>query len=77
MNIRKNFKIILGVLAGNVILAFVVAAFVVPHNIIMGGATGIGLAITHYLPMNLSIVIFIINIVLFLLGAVRWGRHLP
>lgn len=74
MNIRKNFKIILGVLAGNVILAFVVAAFVVPHNIIMGGATGIGLAITHYLPMNLSIVIFIINIVLFLLGAVTLGR---
>lgn len=74
MNIRKNFKIILGVLAGNVILAFVVAAFVVPHNIIMGGATGIGLAITHYLPMNLSVVIFIINIVLFLLGAVTLGR---
>ena len=40
----------------------------------MGGATGIGLAITHYLPMNLSVVIFIINIVLFLLGAVTLGR---
>ena len=36
MNIRKNVTIALGVLAGNAILAFVVAAFVVPHNIIMG-----------------------------------------
>lgn len=52
MNIRKNVTIALGVLAGNAILAFVVAAFVVPHNIIMGGATGIGLSITHFIPMK-------------------------
>ena len=74
MNIRKNVTIALGVLAGNAILAFVVAAFVVPHNIIMGGATGIGLSITHFIPMNLSVVIFVVNGILFLLGAATLGR---
>lgn len=67
-------KIVLGVLAGNAILALAVAAFVVPHGIIMGGATGIGLAITHYVPVNLSAVIFIVNAILFVLGAFTLGR---
>lgn len=67
-------KIVLGVLAGNAILALAVAAFVVPHGIIMGGATGIGLAITHYVPVNLSVVIFIVNAILFVLGAFTLGR---
>lgn len=71
---KKNMKIILGVLAGNAILAIAVAAFVVPHGIIMGGATGIGLAITHYVSMNLSVVIFIINGILFVLGACTLGK---
>lgn len=56
------------------ILAFTVAAFVVPHGIIMGGATGIGLTITHYFPMNLSAVIFVVNILLFILGALTLGK---
>ena len=71
---KKNMKIVLGVLAGNAILALAVAAFVVPHGIIMGGATGIGLAITHYVSVNLSVVIFIVNAILFVLGAFTLGR---
>ena len=71
---KKNLKIVLGVLAGNAILALAVAAFVVPHGIIMGGATGIGLTITHYVSVNLSVVIFIVNAILFVLGAFTLGR---
>ena len=46
---NKNMKLlqtVLGVLGGNAILAFSVAAFIVPHGIIMGGATGI-LSLIH------------------------------
>ena len=50
---QKNLETILGVLIGNALLAFTVAAFLVPHGIIMGGATGIGLTISHYLPFSL------------------------
>lgn len=74
MNFKKNLKIVLGVLAGNLILAMAVSAFVVPHGIIMGGATGIGLFITHYIPMNLSLVILAVNAVLFLLGTAVLGK---
>ena len=44
----KTIKTILGVLVGNLVLSFAVAAFTVPNGIIMGGATGIGLTISHY-----------------------------
>ena len=73
-NWKKSIVTLIGVLAGNVILAFTVAAFVVPHGIIMGGATGIGFTITHYFPMNLSAVIFVVNILLFILGALTLGK---
>lgn len=71
---QKNLETILGVLIGNALLAFTVAAFLVPHGIIMGGATGIGLTIGHYLPIQLSLIILIVNACLFLLGAVTLGK---
>lgn len=65
---------VFGVLVGNAILAFTVAAFIVPHGVIMGGATGIGLTIAHYVPVDLSVIIFIVNSILFVLGAVVLGK---
>ncbi len=74
MNI-KTMKMVITVLVGNALLAFVVAAFVVPIGLVMGGATGLGLTISHYLPeIDLSIIIFFVNIILFLLGALNLGR---
>ncbi len=72
---KKFINMAAGVLVGNAVLAFTVAAFIVPHGIIMGGATGIGLTIHHYLPINLSVIIFVINGVLFLLGAIVLGKE--
>lgn len=71
---QKNLETILGVLSGNILLAFTVAAFLVPHGIIMGGATGLGLTISHYLPIQLSLIILVVNACLFLLGAVTLGK---
>lgn len=71
---RKNLETILGVLGGNMLLAFTVAAFIVPHGIIMGGATGIGLTISHYVPFQLSLIILVVNACLFLLGAATLGK---
>ena len=71
---KKSLKTLAGVLAGNAILAAAVAAFIVPNGIIMGGATGIGLAISHYLPVDLSLIIFCVNAVLFILGALILGK---
>lgn len=73
-NWKKYMSTVVGVLLGNAVLAFTVAAFIVPNGIIMGGATGIGLAISHYLPVSLSTVIFALNAVLFVLGALVLGK---
>lgn len=73
-NWKKTLETIIGVLAGNAVLAFTVGAFVVPHGIIMGGATGIGLTISHYLPVNLSLIILAVNAVLFILGTFALGK---
>lgn len=73
-SLKKHMNTVFGVLVGNAILAFTVAAFIVPHGVISGGATGIGLTIAHYVPVDLSIIIFIVNSILFVLGAAVLGK---
>ena len=67
-------KTVIGVLLGNMVLAFTVAAFLVPQGIITGGATGIGLTIGHYVSWDLSAIIFVVNVVLFVLGTIVLGK---
>lgn len=55
-------------LAGSTLLAFLVAAFVSPHGIIMAGTTGIGLALCKFLPVDTTIVVLALNILMLLLG---------
>lgn len=74
-SLKKHVNTVFGVLVGNAILAFTVVAFIVPHGVIMGGATGIGLTIAHYVPVDLSIIIFIVNSILFVLGATVLGKE--
>lgn len=71
---KKTVKIVLGVLLGNAILAFTVAAFILPHNFIMGGATGLGITMNHYLHLDISVVILGVNIILFVVGAIFLGK---
>lgn len=73
-SLKKHVNTVFGVLVGNAILAFTVVAFIVPHGVIVGGATGIGLTIAHYVPVDLSIIIFIVNSILFVLGATVLGK---
>ena len=58
----------------NLLVAVAVSKFIAPHGIIMGGSTGIALTISHYLPFSLSASVFVINIILFLLGFLFFGK---
>lgn len=74
---NKNMKLlqtVLGVLGGNAILAFSVAAFIVPHGIIMGGATGIGLLLSRVMSLPLSSLILAVNAFLFVWGTLVLGK---
>lgn len=75
---NKNMKLlqtVLGVLGGNAILAFSVAAFIVPHGIIMGGATGIGLLLSRVISLPLSSLILAVNAFLFVWGTLVLGKR--
>ncbi len=64
-----------GVLLGNVLVSFAVAAFVLPHGLIMGGATGISLALNHVTGLPLPALVFVLNGLLFIVGAVVLGKR--
>ena len=53
---------------GNAILAFLVAAFVIPHGIIAGGATGIGIVVGRALGVDPAAVVLVFNIAMLVLG---------
>lgn len=62
------------VLTGNALLAFFVAAFVIPHDIIMGGTTGIGIVLNKALSIDTAMLIFIINMALLIFGGIVLGK---
>lgn len=71
---RDRAKNLVAIVAGNLLVAFAVTAFIVPHGLVMGGSTGIALIITHVAPLPLSLVVLAVNGALFLLGAALLGR---
>lgn len=72
---KQRGKTILCIIAGNILLAFGVYAFILPNGFMLGGSTGIILTIQHFVPVRLSILSAIINSVLFLLGWRCLGRE--
>lgn len=61
-------------LAGNALLAFAVAAFVLPHGILMGGATGIGIAAGQLLHIDPALIVLGFNLLMLALGRAVLGR---
>ena len=62
------------IVLGNLILAFAVAAFVIPSGIIMGGATGLGLTLSHFIPLDTATLVLILNLMALTLGGAVLGR---
>ena len=65
---QEQGKVLFFTLIGNTMLAFAICAFVVPQDFMMGGASGIALAIQNFLPIRLSVLSAMINSALFCLG---------
>lgn len=72
----STFKMVLFVLLGNALLAFVVAAFIIPHNIIMGGTTGIAIVLNKAFGIDTALIVFILNVILLFLGLIVIGKKL-
>lgn len=70
---KEKIKVFGSIVLGNAMLAFAICAFVVPNDIMMGGANGIALAIQQFIPVRLSIISGAVNFALFFLGLVFMG----
>lgn len=71
---KSHIKMLFSIVLGNALLAFSVCAFVVPHNLMLGGGTGIALTIQQLIPVRLSVISAAINMILFILGYIFLGR---
>lgn len=73
---KEKVRFLGSIVLGNALLAFAVCAFVVPNGFMLGGSTGIALAVQHFLPqLPLSVLAAIINGSLFVLGWVCMGKQ--
>lgn len=70
----KQIMRILGVVAGNAVLAFGLAAFSIPNHFLIGGATGIARSAEYFLHMDVSLTVALINVVMFIMGYVFLGK---
>ena len=71
----KKISEILVVILGNAIMALGIGAFIVPADLMMGGATGMGMIVHHYFGIPLSLFVGIYNGVMFIIGAIFLGRY--
>ncbi|MCR5715320.1 MAG: YitT family protein [Lachnospiraceae bacterium] len=67
-------KSILYITAGAIIAAFAVEEFLAPNKIFDGGVVGVSMILSHFLPVKLGILTFIVNIP-FLLYALKHIGH--
>ena len=77
-NVKQTPKQLLwtcaAIVLGNFLLAFAVAAFIIPSGVIMGGATGVGIIITHFIPLDTAAVIFVLNMLALAMGYIVLGK---
>lgn len=62
------------IILGNVFVAFAVSTLVLENQLIFGGVTGLGIVTNHYTGINISLIVGIINVLLFLLGLFFIGK---
>lgn len=71
---KKHLRTVVGIFTGNASVALGVAGFIIPNKILIGGATGIGLTLQRAFGVELSTMIFILNVIFFLVGAFVLGK---
>ncbi len=73
-SVRKKIEYAVLFLLGNMLLAFAVAAFVIPCGIITGGGTGIGIFVGRLLDIDPAVVVLVFNLLMLALGAAVLGK---
>ena len=61
-------EVCFAILAGNMLLGFAVAAFILPSGVIMGGATGVGIVLGKVIPLDTAEIVLGVNLMALALG---------
>ena len=74
MKIANIIKDYLVITLGIFIAAVAVYFFLVPSGVTVGSASGFGVVLSYFIPLPLSVITFIINVVLLVIGFLVIGR---
>lgn len=69
-----NFKHIAMIAAGNLLVAFATVFFILPRDILSGGVTTVSIILSTFIPLSRVVLIAIVNISLFVVGAICLGK---
>ena len=67
-HLKKAAGVCSAILAGNILLGFAVAAFILPSGVIMGGATGVGIVMARFIPLDTATIVLCVNLMALALG---------
>lgn len=75
-DLRMNWSVrsIAAIFLGNVLYALTVKVFLLPANLVSGGATGIALAANHLTGVSVSGFLFLVNMSMLILGLIVLGK---
>lgn len=60
---------------GMAIVSCAVYFFMIPGNVVAGGISGLVLVLSHFLPLSISLMTFILNTILLILGFIFIGKE--
>lgn len=75
MQKEKILKEYIMITVGLIITAAAIYFFMIPGNIVMGSVTGLAMVLVHVVPLPISVMTLILNIICLVLGYVLVGRE--
>lgn len=70
----KNFYSLLAIFAGSLLLAVAFNMFLLPHEILSGGVTGVAMILGLLTPINAGIWLVVLNVPIFMLAWMKLGK---
>jgi len=75
MKVKETIKDYLIITAGTFIIVLGVYFFIMPSQLSLGSITGLAILINHVIPVPVSVITFVFNVVLLILGTLLIGRE--
>lgn len=75
MEKKKVIKEYIYITSGLMIAAAAIYFFMIPGNIVMGSITGLAMVLVHVVPVSISVMTLILNIICLVLGYILIGRE--